>query len=189
MLKLASDHPLNWHESLRNTSKMSKSAKLVKTSTPAKLDAIDLKILAELQSDARLPNLTLADRVGLSPSPCSRRVRMLESEGIIEGYQTVLNRTAVGLGLTVFAGIKMERHADAPKERFIQTILKMPEVVACHLISGDVDFLVEIVVPDMTTYESVVLRRFLSLPEVRDIRTSFAMNSFKLSGALPLRQR
>ena len=168
---------------------MSKSAKLVKTSTPAKLDAIDLKILAELQSDARLPNLTLADRVGLSPSPCSRRVRMLESEGIIEGYQTVLNRTAVGLGLTVFAGIKMERHADAPKERFIQTILKMPEVVACHLISGDVDFLVEIVVPDMTTYESVVLRRFLSLPEVRDIRTSFAMNSFKLSGALPLRQR
>ena len=152
----------------------------------ATLDRIDLAILRELQTDARLSNVALAERVGLSPSPCLRRVKFLEVAGVIEGYQTLLNRPSVGLGLTVFAGIRVERHTDANAEAFVNAVLAMPEVLACHLVSGDVDFLVEIVVPDMLTYESTVLRRFLSLPAVRDIRSSFAMRSYKANGPLAI---
>jgi Lrp/AsnC family leucine-responsive transcriptional regulator len=150
------------------------------------LDRIDIKILRELQADARLPNVVLAERVGLSPSPCLRRVKLLEEAGAIEGYRTVLDRPSVGLGLTVFAGIRVERHTDANAEAFVNAVLAMPEVVACHLVSGDVDFLIEIVVPDMSIYESTVLRRFLSMPGVRDIRSNFAMRSYKANGALPI---
>ncbi|KJC57443.1 AsnC family transcriptional regulator [Bradyrhizobium sp. LTSPM299] len=150
------------------------------------LDAIDLKILREIQNDARTPNLTLADRVGLSPSPCSRRVRLLEEAGVIEGYRAVLNRAAVGLGLTVFAGVRVERHAQDQADAFVNAVLALPEVVACHLVSGDVDFLVEVVVPDMATYEATVLRQLLSLAAIRDIRSSFAMRSYLAGGALPL---
>jgi Lrp/AsnC family leucine-responsive transcriptional regulator len=160
-------------------------------SDPAKitLDAIDLKILEELQADARLPNITLADRVGLSPSPCSRRVKLLEENGAIEGYRTILNRAAVDLGLTVFAGIKVELHSHESANAFVDAVVAMPDVVSCHLVSGDVDFLIEVVVPDMATYESTVLRRLLSLPSVRDIRSNFAMRTYKAAGALPVKGR
>jgi Lrp/AsnC family leucine-responsive transcriptional regulator len=155
---------------------------------PAKfeLDAIDIKILAELQADARIANIALAGRIGLSPSPCSRRVKLLEEAGVIEGYRTVLNRGATGFGLTVFAGIRVERHSLENADAFVNTILEMPEVVACHLVSGDVDFLIEVVVPDVAAYEATVLRRLLALPSLRDIRSSFAMRSFKAGGPLPL---
>jgi len=155
-------------------------------STSTKLDDIDRKILEALQADARLPNVALAERVGLSPSPAARRVRLLEEAGIIEGYRTVIDRAAVGLPLTVFAGVRVERHSRENSDAFVAAVLDMPEVVACHLISGDVDFLVEVVVPDMATYESHVLRRLLALPSIRDIRTSFAMKSYKVGGSLPL---
>lgn len=150
------------------------------------LDAIDLKILREVQNDARVPNITLADRVGLSPSPCSRRVKLLEEASVIEGYRAVLNRPAIGLGLTVFAGVRVERHAQDQADAFVDAVLAMPEVVACHLISGDVDFLIEVVVPDMPTYEATVLRRLMSLTAIRDIRSSFAMRSYLAGGPLPI---
>ncbi|MDE2577221.1 MAG: Lrp/AsnC family transcriptional regulator [Hyphomicrobiales bacterium] len=150
------------------------------------LDAIDRKILDALQADARMPNLQLAERVGLSPSPCSRRVRLLEENGVIEGYRPVLDRAAVGLNVTVFAGVKVERHSHENAEAFVAAMLAMPEVVACHLVSGDMDFLVEVVVPDMATYEAVVLRKILALPSLRDVRSNFAMRSYKANGALPI---
>ncbi|MBZ9939288.1 Lrp/AsnC family transcriptional regulator [Mesorhizobium sp. BR1-1-16] len=156
------------------------------TLTKPLLDSIDLRILREVQNDARIANITLADRVGLSPSPCSRRVKLLEEGGVIEGYRAVLNRPAVGLGLTVFAGVRVERHAQDQADAFVDAVLSMPEVVACHLISGDVDFLIEVVVPDMATYESTILRQLLSLTAIRDIRSSFAMRSYRAGGALPL---
>jgi len=152
------------------------------------LDAIDLKILEELQADARLPNLALADRVGLSPSPCSRRVKLLEEAGVIEGYRAALNRKAIGLGLTVFAGVRVDRHSLENADAFVNAILAMPEVVACQLVSGVADFLIEAVVPDVAAYEATVLRRLLALPALRDIRSSFAMRSFKAGGALPVRK-
>ena len=106
------------------------------------LDATDMKILRELQADARLPNITLAERVNLSPSPCLRRVRILEETGVIEGYRAVINRDAINLGLTVFAGIRVERHCHENADEFVTAVLAMPEVVACHLVSGDIDFLI-----------------------------------------------
>jgi Lrp/AsnC family leucine-responsive transcriptional regulator len=152
----------------------------------APLDAIDLKILRALQDDARLPIVSLADRVGLSPSPCLRRVKALEAAGVIEGYRAILDRTGIGRGLTVFAGIHVERHSATNADAFVAEVLAMPDVVACHLVSGDIDFLIEIVVPDMATYESSVLRRFLLIEGVREIRSSFAMRSYKATGTLPI---
>jgi Lrp/AsnC family leucine-responsive transcriptional regulator len=150
------------------------------------LDAIDMHILRELQADARTPNIVLAELVGLSPSPCSRRVRILEEAGVIEGYRTVLNRAQIGLGLTVFAGIRVEGHSHEHADSLVNAVLEMPGVVACHLVSGDIDFLLEVVVPDMTTYEGTFLRRLLAFPAIRDIRTSFAMRTYKAGGALPI---
>ncbi len=161
-------------------------------SNPAKagpaLDAIDLKILEELQADARLPNIVLANRAGLSPSPCSRRVRLLEEAGVIEAYRTILNRKAVNLGLTVFAGIRVERHSLENADAFVNAVLAIPEVVACHLVSGEADFLIEVVAPDMAVYEAAVLRRLLALPALRDIRSNFAMRTFTAGRMLPVKK-
>src|SRR3981081_2626932 len=99
----------------------------------ADLDAIDCRIIAALQADGRLTNVELADRVGLSPSPCLRRVRRLERQGYIDAYRAVLRRGRVGLGLTVFIGVKIEAHANDRAEAFQEAIVAMPEVVACHL--------------------------------------------------------
>lgn len=153
------------------------------------LDAIDLHILRALQGDARIANVELADRVGLSPSPCARRVRLLEEAGVIGAYRAIIDRAAVGLGLTVFASVRVERHSRDHADQFVGAVVAMPEVTACHLVSGDTDFLLEIVVPDMETYEAEVLRRLLSIPHIRDIRTSFAMRTYKADGALPLTAR
>ena len=98
-----------------------------------------------------------------------------------------LSATAVGLAVTAFAFIRVERHSRDNAESFIAAVQTMQEVVACHLVSGDSDFLLEVVVPDIASYESTVLRGLLALPNVRDIRTSFAMRSYKLDGPLPLR--
>lgn len=108
-----------------------------------KLDAIDRRILVALQRDARLTNVELADEVGLSPSPCLRRVRMLEDAGVITGYHAELAREEVGLGLTVFVGIKVERHHDNEASAFREAVLQLPEVVSCHLVSGETDFLLQ----------------------------------------------
>jgi Lrp/AsnC family leucine-responsive transcriptional regulator len=150
------------------------------------LDAIDLKILVALQADARIPNIVLAEKVGLSPSPCSRRVKLLEESGVLVGARALIDRAAVGLSVTAFAGIRVERHSRDNAEGFIAAVQTMPEVIACHLVSGDSDFLLEVVVPDIATYEATVLRGLLALPTVRDIRTSFAMRSYKVDGPLPL---
>src|ERR1700749_3710433 len=105
------------------------------------LDAVDLKILAELQSEARIPNIALAEKVGLSPSPCSRRVRILEDAGVIESYRAIIDRNALGLSVTAFASVRVERHSQENANSFIAAIRDMPEVIACHLVSGDSDFL------------------------------------------------
>lgn len=158
---------------------MSSSAKI-------SLGTTDIKILQELQSDGRLPNITLAERIGLSPSPCSRRVRLLEEEGVIQGYRAIIDRTSAGFGLTVFAGVRVARHSTESADTFLETVLAMPEVVACHLVSGDSDFLLEVVVPDVATYEAGILRKLLAIPTISDIRTSIAMRTYKTNGPLPI---
>src|SRR6266550_2605505 len=109
------------------------------------LDAIDRRIISTLQEDGRLSNVELADRVGLSPSPCLRRVKRLEREGFIEAYRATLHRTRIGLGLTVFIGVKIDGHANERAEIFQETVVAMPEIVACHLVTGEADYLLEVV--------------------------------------------
>lgn len=152
-----------------------------------KLDAIDRRILDQLQRDGRLTNLELAERVGLSPSPCLRRVRILEEQGVIEAYSARLNRQKVGLGLTVFIAMNLERHGDVDAARFQEQIAGMPEVVSCHITSGEYDFLLHVVVADLEEYRRFSLERLLKMPGVKDIRSSFAIQTIKEGGVLPLR--
>lgn len=151
-----------------------------------RLDAIDRRILAALQRDARLTNVQLAEEVGLSPSPCLRRVRLLEEAGVIGGYHATLNRQEIGLGLTVFVGIKVERHHDEDATAFRNAVHALSEVVACHLVSGETDFLLQVVVPDLAGYERFLLGTLLKLPCVSDIRSNFAIQTVKAQGPLPL---
>lgn len=151
-----------------------------------KLDAIDRRILSALQRDGRLTNVQLAEEVGLSPSPCLRRVRLLEEAGIIRGYHAALDRTEIGLGLTVFVGIKVERHHDSEASRFREAIQSLAEVVACHIVSGETDFLLQVVVPDLAAYERFLMGTLLKLKGVVDIRSNFALQTVKGQTPLPL---
>ncbi|MBV5263066.1 Lrp/AsnC family transcriptional regulator [Pinisolibacter aquiterrae] len=151
-----------------------------------RLDAIDRRILAALQRDGRLTNADLADAVGLSPSPCLRRVRLLEKAGVIAGYHAALDRKAIGLGLTIFVGIKVERHHDEEARAFREAVAALDEVVSCHLVSGEADFLLQVVVADLAAYERFLIGTLLKLPGVSDIRSNFAIQTVKDGAPLPL---
>jgi Lrp/AsnC family leucine-responsive transcriptional regulator len=150
------------------------------------LDAFDLKILNLLQEDGRLSNVDLANRIGLSPSPCLRRVKRLEAEGVIEGYSAKINRTKIGLGVTVFVAVGLDRHREEEAERFRRVVLKLPQVVSCHAISGEADFLLEIVIADLNDYSEFVLKRLRRIPGIKDLHSSFALETVKPSSAVPL---
>ena len=150
------------------------------------LDAIDSRILAALQSDARLSNLELADHVGLSASPCLRRVRRLERDGYIEGYRAMLRRERIGLGLTVFLGVKIDGHANERASTFEQAVVAMPEVIACHMVSGESDYLLEVVVADLAHYQRFLVDRLFNMPIVREVRSNFAIQALKAAAPLPL---
>ena len=151
-----------------------------------KLDATDRKILVALQENAKLTNVQLAEKVGLSQSPCLRRTRLLEKAGLIKGYHAILDRSKIGLGLTVFVGVKVERHRDDSAEAFRQAVVELREVVSCHLVSGEADFQLQIVVPDLAAYEQLLLGKLLKLPGVVDIRSNFAIQTVKQESSLPL---
>jgi Lrp/AsnC family leucine-responsive transcriptional regulator len=151
-----------------------------------KLDAYDRRILAALQRDGRLTNVQLADEIGLSASPCLRRVRNLEEAGVIRGYQATLDADAVGLGLTVFVGVKVERHHEDEAQKFRLAVSALPEVISAFLVSGESDFLLHVVVPDLRGYERFLTETLLKMPGVRDIRSNFAIQTVKPQGPLPL---
>jgi Lrp/AsnC family leucine-responsive transcriptional regulator len=151
-----------------------------------RLDAIDVRILHALQTEGRLSNVELAETVGLSPSPCLRRVRMLEDAGIIQGYHAMLDRGGVGLGLTVFVGVKVAHHQQENATGFWEAVQALPEVVTCHLVSGEADFLLQVVVPDLARYERFLLGTLLKLPGVSDVRSNFAIKAIKARAPLPL---
>ena len=150
------------------------------------LDGIDSRIIAELQADARLSNVELADRVGLSPSPCLRRVKRLEREGYITGYRAALRRDRVGLGFSVFIGVKLESHANARAVQFEEVVCGWPEVIACHLVSGEADYFMEVVVPDLEHYQRFLVGKLLELPVVREVRSNIALQIIKAGAPLPL---
>jgi Lrp/AsnC family leucine-responsive transcriptional regulator len=150
------------------------------------LDAIDRHIVAELQTDGRLSNVELAEKVGLSPSPCLRRVKRLERDGYIEGYRAALRRDRVGLGFSVFVGVKINGHANEQALLFEKAVVAMPEVVACHLVSGEADYFLEVVVPDLADYQQFLVGKLLNLAIVREVRSNIAIQTLKAGAPLPL---
>lgn len=150
------------------------------------LDRIDLRILSLLQDDARITNAALAEKVGLSASPCLRRVRRLEQAGLITAYRAVLDRLSAGFGLTVFVEIKAARQGREAMAALETTLSELPEVTACHFISGHADFLLEIVVEDLARYERLLTEQLLTLPMIQDVRSNFAIRTRKANGPLPL---
>jgi Lrp/AsnC family leucine-responsive transcriptional regulator len=153
------------------------------------MDAIDRAILRHLQDDGRLTNAALAERVHLSPSPCLRRLKRLEDDGYITRYRAILDRRRVGLGLTVFVEIKVAAQTEEAATDLLQkTFSELDEVVACHIVSGPADMLLEVVVPDLEHYERLLMGKLLQLPGVGDVRSNFAIRTVKANGPLPLRQ-
>jgi len=150
------------------------------------LDAIDRRIVAEFQADARLSNVQLAEKVGLSPSPCLRRVKRLEQAGYIEGYRATLRRDRIGLGFSVFVGVKIDGHANERALSFEKAVNAMPEVISCHLVSGEADYFLEVVVPDLEHYQQFLVGKLLNLPIVREVRSNIAIQTLKAGAPLPL---
>ena len=154
----------------------------------ASLDRTDLKILDALQVDGRLTNAELADKVGLSLSPCWRRLKRLEESGVIEGYQAVLNRRALGLGVTAFVRVDIERHTPAMERKFEDAIADLDEIVSCHVISGEGAFMLVVMSDSLESFSKFALDTLMALPGVKDTRTSFSLKEVKSSSALPLKQ-
>ncbi|CAH1654191.1 Bkd operon transcriptional regulator [Hyphomicrobiales bacterium] len=151
------------------------------------LDDIDRKIIAAVQSDGRITTHELAERVGLSPSPCARRLRLLEEAGVIKGYTAIIDQTKVGLPVSAFASIKLERQREESLDRFAKAVALWPEVADCYLMTGQRDYLLRIVVKDLKAYEQFLKDKLTRLDGVASIETSFALGQVKRSEALPLR--
>jgi DNA-binding Lrp family transcriptional regulator len=150
------------------------------------VDDIDRRILAVLQNDARITNADLADRVGLSAAPCLRRVRALEEEGIIRKHVTLLDPSAVNLGVTVFVQITLDLQVEGRLDIFEKAIARRPEVLECYLMTGDSDYLLRVVVPDVAAYERFLKHALTRLEGVASIKSSFALKQVKYSTVLPL---
>jgi Lrp/AsnC family leucine-responsive transcriptional regulator len=150
------------------------------------LDEIDFRILQYLQQDARITNVELADRVGLSPAPCLRRVQALEKTHVIRQYVTLLDPKTVDLAVTVFVQISLDHQMEGRLEIFERAILDRPEVLECYLMTGDADYLLRVVVPDVAAYERFLKETLTRIESAAGIKSSFALNQVKYSTALPL---
>jgi len=150
------------------------------------LDAIDIRILRELQSDGSLTNVELAKRVHLSPSPCLARVRALEQKGIIERYVALANATALGLGLNVFINISLKSQSKEALAEFEQRICEHDEVMECYLMTGDSDYLIRVAVANIAALERFILDQLTPIQGIEKIRSSFALKQVRYKTALPL---
>ena len=152
----------------------------------APLDRIDLRLLAELQQDARLTVAELAERVSLSPSPCWRRVKRLEQAGYIEGYHARLSAPRLGYGITAFVSVVMGSHTREVARAFEARLQDIPEIIACHNVSGQYDFLLEVVAADLAAYGEFARNVLQDLPGVTELHSSFSLKSLKDQRKLPL---
>ena len=150
------------------------------------MDDTDRRMLAILQREGRISNAELAERLHLSPSPCLRRLRALERDGLISGYRAVLDRAKTGIGLTVFVELKVDGHSDGTAAAISEALNGAPEIVAAHIVSGSADFLLEVAVADLAAYERLMFDTLLKLPHVSDVRSNFALRTVKAPGPLPL---
>jgi Lrp/AsnC family transcriptional regulator, leucine-responsive regulatory protein len=157
------------------------------------LDKTDRKILSILQSDGRLSNQEVAERVSLSPSPCLRRIKNLEEAGVIRQYVALLDADKIGLGLLAYVNVRLDKHNDvpaggarSPRTDFAASVLNWPEVVACYAMTGEMDYLLRVHVEDMEHFSRFMMDTLLKHPAVLDVKSSFALQRIKETTALPL---
>jgi Lrp/AsnC family leucine-responsive transcriptional regulator len=150
------------------------------------LKPVDLKILQVLQLEGRIANVELAERVGLSPSPCLRRLKQLETSGLIRGYAALLDRKRLGFGVEAFVQVSLERHQDRFDKAFRKAVLSHPEIVGCYVMTGEMDYLLHVVARDLEAYGRFTLDVLLKMPGVKDSKSSLALEVVKDSTALPL---
>ena len=151
-----------------------------------KLDRFDAKILDALQRDGRLSVVDLAESIGLSPTPCARRIKALESEGAIEGYAAVLNPALVGLAVLAIVQVKLSEHTDETVARFEREIQLMDEVTKCMAMIGSYDFILEVYGKDLEALSNVVLKKLIRVPNVRDLQSSVVLQTIKRTARIPL---
>jgi DNA-binding Lrp family transcriptional regulator len=149
------------------------------------LDDIDRRILTALQNNARISNVELARMVGLSPSPCLRRVKTLEDCGVIQRYVSLLDQGAVGFPVSVFVNVTLERQVESALEQFEAAIGQRPEVLECYLMTGDADYLLRVVTRDLASYERFLVDHLARIPGVSSIKSSFALKQVSYRTALP----
>ena len=150
------------------------------------LDAIDRQILHHRQENARISNVELARAVGLSPSPCSRRLRDLEKAGIVKEYVTLIDPAAADLSVSVFINVTLDKQVEQDLEVFESAVRELPEVMECYLMTGDADYLLRVVIADLEAYKSFLMDHLTRIPGVANIRSSFALKQVKYRTALPI---
>lgn len=143
------------------------------------LDRTDHRILQELQRDGRLPIVTLAERIALSPTACQRRVERLEESGVIERYAAILSPAALGMQIQAFVQVRIERQSKDTTESFESAVRRLPEVRACYVMTGDLDFLLHVFVPDLKAFSDFAMHRLIGVPGVKDVRSSLVLESIK----------
>lgn len=149
------------------------------------MDDFDRKILRALQRDGRQTIQELSEQVGLSPSPCLRRVRNLEKSGVISGYAAIVNQEAYGLPVTVFLQVRLSPHTQEIVASFEQAVARIDEIMECHLLAGDRDYLLKVVVASLADYEAFMRRHLHKLPGIASLESSFAFGEIKRSTVLP----
>ena len=152
----------------------------------AKLDDIDRKILAELQADGRMTNVELARRVGISAPPCLRRVRALEEEGVIKGYHAELDASKLGFAITVFAMVSLRSQAEHDLAAFEAHVAEIPEIRECHMLNGEIDFILKIVASDLKSFQEILTTHLTPAPNVASVKTSLTIRTAKALSGIPV---
>lgn len=153
------------------------------------LDLTDFKILTALQQDGRITNQTLADQIGISASPCWRRVRQLEEHRVIQGYRAVLDRRKIGLGVMVFVRVSIDSHSEAEARKFEQEVMGLEDVVACYSIGGDADFLLQVVSHDLDSFAEFAMSVVRRLPGIKEMQSMFVLKEIKPFLSFPVKHQ
>jgi Lrp/AsnC family leucine-responsive transcriptional regulator len=157
-----------------------------RASDPSALDPFDRKILAALMENARATNVEIAQKVGLSEAPCSRRIRRLEAQGVIKGYRAQLEPEAIGIGFVAFVTLVLDYVTAATAEKFARAMQAIPEIVSCYIVSGGYDAILHVATADSAAYSDIVFNRLRRIPGVKDVRSSFVMRVIKEDRGLPV---
>lgn len=152
------------------------------------LSPIDVRILTALQQDGRITNQTLADQIGMSASPCWRRVKQLEEHRYVLGYRVVLDRRKIGLGVMVFIRVSIDSHSEAEARKFEQEVMQLENVVACYSIGGDADFLLQVVAPDLDSFADFAMTVVRRLPGIKEMQSMFVLKEIKPFVSFPVKQ-